>query len=181
MRRIEIIKDGELCHYMYPTSWEEISTRQYVGLFSAPQDSNPLDRAIWMLRYFTNILEEDLFAMRMSEINAIASELEFIHTTAPTAEVTILEAGGWSWRRRTAWDNITYGLKVSLETVQRDSANPIAALPKLLCMLLERFDPETGEAIPFDTKQLEAANDFAEMPITKVTGILENFSAGIAG
>lgn len=178
MRRIEIIKDNEIRHYVYPTAWTEVTIAQYAGLFSAPQHSNPLDRAVWMMRYFTNITEEDLFAMRISEINAIASELDFIHTTTPESESVTIEAGGWSWRRRDRWDDITYGLKVSLETIQQESDNPIRSLPKLLCMLLERFDPATEKAIPFNVEQLSAADDFAELPITKVAGVMEGFLVG---
>ena len=178
MRRIEIIKEGSINHFIYPTSWEEVTVAQYVGLFELPEGLDPLDRAVWAMTYFTNISEDDLYGMQMSEINLIARELEFIHATAPHSVNDVVEAGGWRWRRRTQWDNITYGEVVSMQTIAGGSM--LKSLPKLLCILLERIDADDN-VIPFSTDAMSAEADFAAMSITKVMGVLENFPSGIVG
>jgi hypothetical protein len=175
MYRIRITKQNEIADYIVPTTWEEVTVAKYAGLFAIPQGLDPLKRAAWMMSYFTGISEEDIFAMRMSEINTVAAYLEFVHATSPTPMVTDIVAGGWTWRRRTSWDNITYGEVTSLQTLAGD--NMLRSLPKLLCILLERMDAE-GNVIPFDTKALEAEADFAALPITYVTGVLEGFLNG---
>ncbi len=178
MYRIRITKHNEISDYIVPTSWEEVTVAKYAGLFAIPQDMDPLKRAAWMMSYFTGIAEEDIFSLKMSEVNAVAAELEFVHATSPSATITDITAGGWTWRRRTAWDNITYGEVTSLQTLAGD--NMLRSLPKLLCILLERVDAN-GDVIPFTTEALRAETDFAKMPITRVTGVLESFHNGING
>jgi hypothetical protein len=178
MRRIRITKQNEIADYIIPTCWEEVTVGKYSGLFGMPEGSDRLKAAAWMMSHFTGISQEDIFAMTMSEINTIASELEFIHTTSPEPVVETLEAGGWRWRRRTSWDGITYGEVTSLQTIAGDSM--LRNMAKLLCILLERIDTEDN-VIPFNTEAMNAEADFAAMPITKVMGVLENFQIGANG
>jgi len=178
MYRITITKHNEIADYLVPTSWEEVTVELYAGLFAIPQGLDPLKRAAWMMSHFTGITEEDIFSLKMSEVRAVDALLEYTHTTSPRPDALPIEAGGWTWRRRTVWDGITYGEVTSLQTLAGD--NMLRSLPKLLCILLERVDAN-GDVIPFTTEALRAEADFAKMPITRVTGVLEGFLPGTNG
>jgi hypothetical protein len=109
-------------------------------------------------------------------IRALAKEMDFLVQTSPGIQVDTIQAGGWTWRRRTDFNSLTYGEHTSLSTLNKRG---IQSLPELLCILLERIDDD-GKAIAWDTECMSAAKDFGETAVTLVTGVLENFTGGIS-
>jgi hypothetical protein len=103
--------------------------------------------------------------------------MDFMVRTIPPIQVDTIEAGGWTWRRRTDFSGITYGEIVSLQTVNKRG---IQSLPEMLCIMLERIDAE-GNVIPWDTEAQTAATDFGNISVVHVTGVLESFLDGNRG
>ena len=175
--RLEITSKNEIAHYVYPREWTHVTLAQYLKILAMPSDITWVEETGWLLQSLCTMPEEVLLSLPVDTIRALAKEMDFMVRTAPPIEVDTIQAGGWTWRRRTDFSGITYGEIVSLQTVNKRG---IQSLPEMLCILLERIDEE-GNAIAWDTEAQTAAEDFGNTSVTLVTGVLENFLNGSNG
>lgn len=140
-------------------NWSDITLRQWYNLQKVNDYEDILDKRLAMIAAVTDSTFDEVEGLKMSEINKLAKEYEFLNTPIKTKVVT-----GWKdYKFVVKLSDLTAGQMIDfLETAKEDIENKLHVLLAIM---------DTGSKKDFEAKQKE----LLECPITIVQGISNFF------
>lgn len=165
--------------YKIPTSWDEVSVRQFAQLYkNKNENSNELLGAVNLISAISDIDTSILLQMDIDDFKLLTTQVEFITTEVPKVEVDYLEVGEDKYYLYTDFNKLTTGEVITLETILESSNFDVhKVMSDLLCLFLRKKD-ENGKFEKFTTDMLKRKEIFLELPVSQVYHVFGFFLAG---
>lgn len=178
MVEVNIEVDNMTKTYNIPTSWDEVSVKQFTQLYKYKnENSNELLGAVNLISAISDIDTALLLQMDIDDFKNLTSKVLFVTTDVPRVDVEYLEVGEDKYYLYTDFNKLTTGEVITLETILDSSSFDIhKVLPDLLCLFLRKKDGDKFEK--FTTDMLKRKEIFLELPVTKIYHVFGFFLNG---
>lgn len=179
MVEVNIEVEGLNKTYNIPTSWDEVSVRQFNQLYRFKnENSNELLGVVNLISAISDIDISILLQMDIDDFKSLTSQVSFITTEVPKVEVDYLQVGEDKYYLYTDFNKLTTGEVITLETILESSNFDIhKVMTDLLCLFLRKKDSE-GRFEKFTTDMLKRKDMFLELPVSQVYHVFGFFLAG---
>lgn len=173
MISITLTTDGHMASYNLPTSWDEVTVKQFIKL-SALETDDPqsLVYIAELIAILTEVPLEAVYTMPMNGLEEIIPHLAFTKDKISTGPKDTIKIGDEVYAPIKNFNGMTFGEVASIEILLK-GAKGLEYLPKLLTILIRKPDE------PFTVNLVdERADMMAQLPITDVYATFINFSTG---
>lgn len=179
MVEVNIEIEGLNKTYNIPTSWDEVSVRQFNQLYRFKnENSNELLGVVNLISAISDIDTSILLQMDIDDFKSLTSQVEFVTTEVPKVEVDYLEVNGDKYYLYTDFNKLTTGEVITLETILESSNFDIhKVMTDLLCLFLRKKDSE-GRFEKFTTDMLKRKDMFLELPVSQIYHVFGFFLGG---
>ena len=179
MVEVNIEIEGLNKTYNIPTSWNEVSVRQFNQLYRFKnENSNELLGVVNLISAISDIDTSILLQMDIDDFKSLTSQVEFVTTEVPKVEVDYLEVNGDKYYLYTDFNKLTTGEVITLETILESSNFDIhKVMTDLLCLFLRKKDSE-GRFEKFTTDMLKRKEIFLELPVSQIYHVFGFFLGG---
>lgn len=178
MVEVNIEIDDVTKTYNIPTSWDEVSVRQFTQLYRFKnENSNELLGAVNLISAISDIDTSILLQMDIDDFKKLTTQVEFITTEVPKVSVDYLEIGEDKYYLYTDFNKLTTGEVITLETILESSNFDVhKVMSDLLCLFLRKKDGDKFEK--FTTDMLKRKEMFLELPVSQVYHVFGFFLNG---
>ena len=179
MVEVNIEVEGLNKTYNIPTSWNEVSVRQFNQLYRFKnENSNELLGVVNLISAISDIDTSILLQMDIDDFKSLTSQVEFVTTEVPKVEVDYLQVGEDKYYLYTDFNKLTTGEVITLETILESSNFDIhKVMTDLLCLFLRKKDSE-GRFEKFTTDMLKRKEIFLELPVSQIYHVFGFFLGG---
>lgn len=178
MVEVNIEIDDVTKTYNIPTSWDEVSVRQFTQLYKFKnENSNELLGAVNLISAISDIDTSLLLQMDIDDFKLLTTQVEFVTTEVPKVNVDYLEIGEDKYYLYTDFNKLTTGEVITLETILESSNFDVhKVMSDLLCLFLRKKDGDKFEK--FTTDMLKRKEIFLELPVSQVYHVFGFFLNG---
>lgn len=178
MVEVNIEIDDVTKTYNIPTSWDEVSVRQFTQLYRFKnENSNELLGAVNLISAISDIDTSILLQMDIDDFKKLTTQVEFVTTEVPKVNVDYLEVGEDKYYLYTDFNKLTTGEVITLETILESSNFDVhKVMSDLLCLFLRKKDGDKFEK--FTTDMLKRKEMFLELPVSQVYHVFGFFLNG---
>lgn len=178
MVEVNIEIDDVTKTYNIPTSWDEVSVRQFTQLYRFKnENSNELLGAVNLISAISDIDTSILLQMDIDDFKKLTTQVEFVTTEVPKVNVDYLEIGEDKYYLYTDFNKLTTGEVITLETILESSNFDVhKVMSDLLCLFLRKKDGDKFEK--FTTDMLKRKEMFLELPVSQVYHVFGFFLNG---
>lgn len=178
MVEVNIEIDDVTKTYNIPTSWDEVSVRQFTQLYRFKnENSNELLGAVNLISAISDIDTSLLLQMDIDDFKLLTTQVEFVTTEVPKVNVDYLEIGEDKYYLYTDFNKLTTGEVITLETILESSNFDVhKVMSDLLCLFLRKKDGDKFEK--FTTDMLKRKEMFLELPVSQVYHVFGFFLNG---
>ena len=179
MVEVNIEIEGGIKTYNIPTSWEEVTVKQFTQLYRYKNDNlNELLAAVNLISAISGIDQNVLLQMEIDDFKILTTQVSFITTEVPKVDVDYLEVGEDKYYLYTDFNRLTTGEVITIETLLDSSDFDVhKILSDLLCLFLRKKD-ENGKFEKFTTDMLKRKETFLDLPISQVYHVFGFFLNG---
>lgn len=181
MTQLNLIIDDKNKLFKIPTSWEEVTVKQYSEILKIDNELPNLTQRIKLVSSLLGIDEELIEMMDQEDFVKIEEQLSFLSTNMPTTKVDFIELEGEKYYLYTEFEKLNLGEQISIDLITKEAnGNMLNVYPKLLCLFL-RKKKDNGKFETFKTDHMDRVSMFENVEITKVNQLLLFFSNGEVG
>ncbi len=165
--------------YSIPTSWDEVTVKQFSQLYKVKNDnSNELLAAVNLINAITEIDTSTLLQMDIDDFKTLSKSISFISEEVKKTDVDYLILDGEKYYLYTDFNKLTTGEVITLETIIESSNHDIhRIIPDLLCLFLRKKN-ENGKYEKFTTDMLKRKELFLQVPISQIYHVFAFFLSG---
>jgi hypothetical protein len=176
MTEIEITKDGQPITYSIPSSWDEVTVKQFRDWSLLLKEAgNNIETIISSASVFSGIPEETLWAFPYDKLNVITDSIKFITDPIEHEPADSIIIGGEEYFIKKDFNDLTIGEVRAIDQLSEGSV--IENLNHLLTIFCRR--KQNGEWEPITNQSLRESDKFNEVKITDVWRVFSFFVSGV--
>lgn len=177
MTNLNLIIDDEELNFKIPDNWNDVTVGQYQEIIKIDKTNlTDIEILTKLLNTLTNIDEELIYQLPISEFNKIVTILEFTKDEIKITPKDFIIINGEEYWLKKDFESLTLGETISIEAIIKDK-NIEEEIDKLLCVFL-RKKKENGKLESFKNEFMERVELFKTIPISDIHNILVFFSNG---
>jgi len=157
-----------------PTSWDEITLRQYEQISQLKPGDNETENLLSILVILCRLTDAELKCIPLHYYAEIFSGMEWISVTPEPKLIDSIKIKGELYNVNKNWNNLTFGEAISIEQLLMDNKVDANSYGFVLACLLRK--PDTTFNAGQVMELLEVIKD--ELTITEVLGLMLGFSNG---
>lgn len=181
MTKLNLTIDDKKKVFNIPTSWDEVTVKQYSEIIKIDQELPSLTQRIKIVSSLLKIEEDIIEMMDQDDFAKIEEQLTFLSEDMQSTKVEFIELDGEKYYLYTDFEKLTLGEQISIDLITKEAnGNMLNVYPKLLCLFL-RKKKDNGKFETFKTDHMDRVKMFEGVQITKVNQLLLFFSSGARG